>query len=451
MTQHKHLKQLIRTRMEKTGERYAAARRQIIGQITPTVHDNSDPTLNSPIRWHLPGSIPATTALRILLTHAGVRAPDTQQPLSEAMLFGIAGGIGIGVFSFYYAKEDIATFFIGGRHAWHDDSAYLNNAIQRLGASASMEEAGATKRAEQRLIAAIAEHGPCVVWVDLAGLPHRAVPDRMIGSGYHVITVYAIDHLAGTALIGDLTDEPISIPLPALAHARTRIKKDRQRILSITDTGTLPTLHELVHAGLEACHTQLLHPTLPGSLGNARLAVLETWADRLHGSKGRESWERIFQPGPNLLRGLCAIYDFIEHYGTGGGLCRPIFSEFLAEAATALNQPALAALAEQYRVLGAAWSNLADAALPDDIALLHNAKSLLARKAELIHAGGPQPELAAVWQELGQLEQQAHDSFPISAASASELRVGLRTQILDIYQQEHAAHTAIAQFLEHSP
>ena len=30
MTSHKHLKQLVRARMAKTGERYATARRQIV-------------------------------------------------------------------------------------------------------------------------------------------------------------------------------------------------------------------------------------------------------------------------------------------------------------------------------------------------------------------------------------------------------------------------------------
>ena len=35
MTQQKHLKQLVRTRMTKTGERYAAAHRQVTAQGLP--------------------------------------------------------------------------------------------------------------------------------------------------------------------------------------------------------------------------------------------------------------------------------------------------------------------------------------------------------------------------------------------------------------------------------
>ncbi|HYX26759.1 MAG TPA: hypothetical protein VFC23_21580 [Thermoanaerobaculia bacterium] len=60
MTQHKHLKQLVRAGFP----------------------------------GHFPGSVPAATGLRVLFAHAGILAPHTGQPLSEAMVFGLAGGIG---------------------------------------------------------------------------------------------------------------------------------------------------------------------------------------------------------------------------------------------------------------------------------------------------------------------------------------------------------------------
>ncbi len=445
MTNQKHLKQRIRARMAKTGERYASARRQILAQSgTASSETTNDPKPH----WHLPGNIPAVTTLRALLGHAGIQNPYSGQPFSEAMLFGIAGGIGIGVFSFYYEKEDIATFFIAGRHSWHDDKAYLLNATHRLNATAVVQESGSAKIAAEQLRSTLLDHGPCVVWVDLSGLPHRGSIGQPSGGGYHVITVYHIDSADGTALIGDLTDQPITIPLETLAQVRARIKKDRQRILSIGSVGALPTPRQLVMDGLHACYTGLQHPTLPGAIGNARLTVLQTWAERMHSTKGKERWERVFRPGPNLLRGLCSIHDFTEHYGTGGGLCRPLFADFLSEAAAMLKQPALAILAEQYTILGNGWSNLADAALPNDVGMLRSAKELLIHKAELIHAGGPQHELQKVWEQLRQLEQQAHEAFPLSEQSYAELRSQLYRQILELYQQEVAAQSALAAFLE---
>jgi hypothetical protein len=432
MTAHKHLKQLVRARMQKTGESFTTARRHIIRSAEPQ-HDDSM------TRWHFPGSVPATIALRVLLAQAGVRDPHTGEPFSEAMLFGIAGGIGVGVFSFFYEREDVATFYIAGWHQWHDDLAYLRGTLERFGIESLVQESGGARAAEQQLRDALGRNGACVAWVDLAELPHRAMPSAWSGGGYHVIAVYRIEDDA--ALIGDLTDEPISISLPDLARAR--IKKQRHRLLSTLPASSSPNLEELVSAGLERCHDGLLHSTLPGARNNARLDALRTWAERMHGSKDQERWERVFRPGPNLWRGLCSIYDFVEHYGTGRGLCRSLFADFLADAAAALRRPALAALGEQYAELGRRWSDLADAALPDDVPALREAKELHARKAELTHDGGPAEEVRAIWQRLGELEEQTKERLPLSDAECADLRAQLRARIMALYEGEVAAHAAI--------
>lgn len=87
MTQQKHLKQLVRARMQKTGESYATARRLVVRHA---------PAAKPAGPIHLAGSIPATTALRAVVSHAGIVDPHTNKPFTEAMLFGIAGGIGAG-------------------------------------------------------------------------------------------------------------------------------------------------------------------------------------------------------------------------------------------------------------------------------------------------------------------------------------------------------------------
>jgi hypothetical protein len=145
------------------------------------------------------------------------------------------------------------------------------------------------------------------------------------------------------------------------------------------------------------------------------------------------------RPGPNLWRGLCAIYDFIEHYGSDGGLCRPLFADFLAEAAAALENPALAALGERYTQLGRDWSALADAALPDEVPALREAKELHIRKAELAHAGGSVEEIRTIWERLQELEQQNRKPFPLSEADYA----ALRDRIMALYEGEVMAQAAI--------
>lgn len=433
MTVRKHFKQLVRERMHKTGETYSTARRHVI-RTAP--RKPNDPALC----WHFPGNVPGSTALRVLLAHAGVANPRTKAPFSEAMVFGIAAGIGVGVAAFHYAKEDFSSFFIAGRHLWHDDVAYLRNAAARLGCTATIKESGGAKAADKQLRDMLAS-GPCIAWVDMAHLPHRALPAMFSGGGYHVVPIYKID--GDNALIGDLTDEPITIALKDLAVARARIKKQKHRLLVIDAPKKLPELAELIAAGLRACHQGLTSKPMKGFPSMFNLNAFVQWAERMSGT-GAQSWGKIFPRGHNLWRGLTSMHLFIEQYGTGGGLCRPLFAEFLAEAAAAIGDDRLRSLSEQYDAIGAAWSALAKAALPEDVPLLKQAKDGHIRYAELFTGGGSIEEKRAVWAELDQLAAQAKDAFPLTEAECVELRTDLQRRILAIVEGEQAAFTALS-------
>ena len=442
MTRQKHLKQLVRARMEKTGERYATARRHVIRE---TPGHSSESARQAP-GAHLTGNVPAATALRVLLTAAGVRAPHTNQPFTEAMLFGIAGGIGIGVFAFLYEKEDFASFYVAGRHDWANEVRYLTSAAARVGAESAVAEQGGAKQAAAVLTKTLADGQPCIAWLDAATLPYKAMPAFYVGMANHMVVIYDVDESAGIVHVGDLSDEPIAVPLDMLAAARGRVKKDKNRLLSITATTKAPPLETLVRAGLSECRDGLMGAK---SVGNAKtnfsLEALRVWGTRLHGSRDKESWERVFTPGKRLWRGLTSINEYIEHYGTGGGLSRPIFAEFLAEAGDALGSEPLRALGRRYAELGQQWSELADAALPDDVPAMREAKDVLARKSELLHSDVPAStnEVRAAWSRLDELAASAADTFPLSDAAAADLRADLQRRVLALHASEMSAHEAL--------
>jgi hypothetical protein len=438
MTVHKHLKARVRTRMQKTGESYTTARRHVLKQ-QPT---SAAPTPVDPaLRWHFPGNVPATTALRILLSHAGVRHPRTGQPFSEALLFVLAGGIGVGMFTFFYEKENFASFFLAGRHSWFDDLAYCRDASTRFGLQPHVQESTGRKSANQQLQDALAKGSPCIAWVDMAMLPHRAMPAEMQGGGYHVVTAYKLDD--DHVIIGDLTDEPITIATADFAAARERIKKQKNRLLTVDPfTGKLD-LVKLVHDGLRACAQGLVEAKMGSIKMNFRLDALKAWAERLHQSKDKESWERIFASPGNFWQALMWLYTCIECYGTGGGLCRTIFADGLIEAGDALGDPQLHALAQRYAELGRQWSALAEAALPADVPLFAEARELLTRRAELLHAGGPAETIREVWSQLGTLQERAATNFPLSAPDAVALRASLQERVRALYDGEVAAQQAL--------
>lgn len=437
MTERKRFKHLVRERMRRTGERYAAARRQIL---------QAEPGSSSPRPYpflHYPGSIPASASLRALLANAGVRAPHTGAPLTEAMVFGIAGGIGAGVFAFHYPKEDFSSFYVAGRHLWQDLAAWADGALARLGLASITREASGAKPAETQLRELLAGGRPAMAWLDAAGLPYRAMPARWSGGAYHVVTVYALDD--GSALVGDLADEPIPVPLATLTQARLRIRKFKARLLAVEPPAKPIDLSKAVRAGLAACVDGLTK----AKMKNFTLDAFATWADQLHGGGSKDSWARMFPRGKHLFTGLWSIHEFIEHFGTGGGLSRPMFADFLAEAATVLEDPALAGLGERYAELGEAWSGLADAALPDSAPLLRRAKEALDRKSELLHTEGASaaPAIGECWQELESIGVTVGERFPLSEAECDSLLRDLQARVRKLHAGEVEALASVEGWL----
>jgi len=422
MTRQKHLKQLVRERMQKTGERYASARRHVVAAHQPAL----DPAAKS----HLPGSVPLATALRVLLTHAGITASGGA-PLSEALTFGLAGGIGAGVFAFHYEKEDFSSFYVAGTHLWQDPVACVTAACKRLGLAPEIREFGGAGPAEKGLAAWAAE-GPVLAWVDMGHLPHRGMPPSMSGGGYHQVVVYRAEP-GGEALIGDLADAPIPLPTKVLTEARGRIKKDKFRILRLPQPTRAPDLGKALAAGLQAGAEALTR----GRIKNFTIAAFGTWADQLHGAKAKDSWDTVFPAGKHLWTGLTSIHEFVEYYGTGGGLARPLFAEALGEAAALLRKPALAKLGADYARLGESWTELAEAALPEGVALFDEARKLHARRAELVLSGPEGAEdAAAVWRRLAELARQATGRFPLPPSDAIALRQELQHRVRSIHAEE---------------
>ena len=422
MTEHKHLKQLVRARMQKTGESYTTARRQLIRQ--------GGSSTSSAKHHHFPGNIPATTALRDLLAQAGLRAPHTKAPFSEAMVFGLAGGIGAGMFAFHYAKANFSSFFVAGRHSWHDHTAWALGAAQRFGLTAVVRESSGVKPAETHLRELLEGGRPVMAWLDATKLP-------ITGGMYSVTSVHAIDGAAGTALLGDLAETLVPVPLPDLAAARAATKKDKNRLLALEPASKTPDLAKLVRGGIAACAQGLVKARTK----NFTLAAFATWADRLDGSKAPDAWEKIFPAGPLLYTGLKSIAEFIEYNGTGGGLCRPIFAEFLEEAGQALGDPRLAVLSERYAQLGRDWSALSEAALPDDVPAFRHTKELIAAGVDVV--GTEALEYCRALKESGTRIEQ---DFPLGEAEAKALRRDLKRRVTAIYEEEIAAAAALAQW-----
>lgn len=386
-----------------------------------------------------------TAALANLLAEQGVVAPHTGRPFGEALLLGIGGGIGGGYFVFEFGGCPKA-LVIGTRHAWHQTDLFLRGICERLGAPVTVRETTSAKAAAGQLDAALAEGRRAIAWVDLAGLPYTFLAADWERCWIHVVGICGTDSTGGDILLDDRAPAPWPVDRATLAGARASIRSNKHRLLLIDAPPTPPDLQPAVRAGLRACVDGLLEPPIK----NFGLPAFAKWADLVANRKDKKGWPTVFRPGPDLLRALSAAFHAVETNGTGGGAFRPIFAEFLDEAREILDLPALADLAERYRALGAAWTALAESALPDAVVMLGETRRLLREKDALIVGRGPAAldELRAVNERLGAIEATAGEAFPLSDTGALDLLDELRARLLEISAEEQSAAAVLRTVVE---
>jgi hypothetical protein len=209
-------------------------------------------------------------------------------------------------------------------------------------------------------------------------------------------------------------------------------------------------LTPLVLSGLKACCAGFTSKLSKGPKSWSTLESLKIWAGRLHGSKDKESWARMFPRGKHLWQGLTSIHDYIEHYRTGGGLSRPIFADSLVEASQLPGLSHLRPVADRYAELGTSWTALAEAALLPNVPPFRAAHELCTMQAEQRSAGLSADAMknGEVCKGLADLEKAAAEQFPLSEAECDKLLESLHRRVVALHDSESAAHAALAQVLD---
>ena len=423
MTNQKHLKSRVRARMARTGESYAAARAHVVadGGSSSTVAD-ADANAGSAGAAH--GIHAETTAIRALASSAGISIP-------EELAFVAGGGLGAGAFIFHY--PDFSSLYLAGQGSFDENARFVRTGLERLGLSVDVAETSGAAAARRNLETAL-QRGPAIAWCDSITLETRGVPLEMAGGGYHVIVVRSVDAATGTATIDDLRATE-TIDLDRLDVARARIAKDRNRVISVTGRAGDTDLAGATTSGLRAMVHGLRNPRT-SSFG---LGAFDRLADRLTSDRGREARAVVFPRGQRLWVALRSVYEYVETYGTGGGLMRPMFARGLEQAVADGADPALAGIAERYAAIGREWSALADAALPMTERLFAETRQVLDARVEHFRAGAPIDEMRWLSDRLDQLAGEADDGFPLSEGESVELLADLAARLREIVAAERTA------------
>jgi Butirosin biosynthesis protein H, N-terminal/Domain of unknown function (DUF4872) len=435
MTARKHLKERIRARMAKTGESYSSARRHVLNAIPPE-------------QYELRGGVhPETATIAGVLANRGLVAPHTGEPLSEAMVLGVGGGLGAGYILWEFKEHARRQLVLAFRNSWQYPARWAEKTCRRLRVPAAVHETGAARKAEAGLCAAVGEGVPAIAWVDQQVIGYRQLPTSLAGHGGYPLTVYGLDEQAGIALVDDRNRARLTVPLDTLAAARARIPSYKQRLLVLDTPAAELDLDGLRDAVREGLAEQVEHLSQPSD--SFSLPAFRKWARLLTDRRNAKAWPRVFADRGGLFDACVSIYENVEPVGPGGGNLRGLYAEFLDEAAGLLGNDGLRRAAAAYRDLAVRWHALAEAALPagrEPFAEVRRRTDELARLVARGDAG--RHEAATVAGRLWAARDRWRSEFPAGDADADTLLAELAAAVTAIHEAETDALATVGRALK---
>jgi hypothetical protein len=415
MTTDKAFKRVVRARMAKTGERYAAARRALNAGGASGQHAAPmvDPTTSSGYRMR-GGLHPETATLANVLANQGVVSGLTGEPLTEAAILGIGGGLGAGYILWEFQSHDGPTLTLGFRNQWQYPSipGWAGKTLDRLGIEPDRHETGGAKAAREALDARLDAGVPVIASVDPQSIGTWGQPDALSGYDGLVVVVFGRD-VDGSYLVDDRGRTPFLVSPPVMAAARGRVGSFKHRIIGLRTTpGSIPAdrIRAAMVAGLE---DQVDHLRAPSD--SFSLPAWRKWSRLMTDVRNAKAWPRVFADGHGLFGALCAIHESVDgQVGIHGGHLRELYAASLDEAAVALDNVALGDAASAWRAVADLWEDLADAAVPPDLDGAAEAVEAAESLHEAVMAGeAGRSQVSAAAETVWTIRGRYADAFPL--------------------------------------
>jgi hypothetical protein len=435
MTSKKQLKERVRARMAATGERYATARRHVVG---------ADPAPAIDHGYRLRGGLHAESAtVANLLAHHGVRLAATGEPPSEALVLGAGGGLGAGYILWEFQAHGSRVVTLGFRQRWNY-SDWTATVLDRLGVPARVERSGAAKRSSAALDRALDAGTPALVLPDRYQLGYWHLPEHLDGHGGYTVVAYAVD--GDRVHLDDRNLAPLTVDRAAFDRARSRVVS-YANLLVVPEPGSDrvigdDTLRAALRAGLAACLAQV-----GGTSESFGTPAWRKWARLATDAKHAKGWPRVFADRRGVTGALLSVWEGVGSATMTGGHLRGLYAEFLREAVPLLDAPALSTAADAYVAAGEAWTAVGDTALPPDVPAFARMRQLTAAVSEGLTADGDggADEVAAAANELWELRREYDEKPPLSDGEVADLFQALSAAVTHAYEREVAAAAALAE------
>ncbi len=384
---------------------------------------------------HFDGLHWETGTIANCLAYQGAKAPHSSQPLSNALLLGISGGVVAGYFTFEYAGHEPWLHFI--TRISFDPMQVI---IERLGIQRQIKQTDKPEKGSQNLIEALDTGKPAIVWADTFSLPYTNLKGEKDVWGILPIVVYGYDAAADCVYIADRPRVGVTVTTAELAAARARTSSNKHRLMTL-DSVDMDRLAAAVEAGIRACIGYFMEPApLKPMQGKFGFDAFTRWANLLVDTKKKEGWAKAY-PSARLYPMLKSAYHYINLWGTDHNGARGLYADFLDEAAEILNRPALKQAAQHYRSAADKWNRLSLALLPDNIAPFKVTRELMEREYELFMSRGNDslPERQKITQDLQAIRDEITTDFPMNDSEVTIFREALRDQVMQVHDVEKVA------------
>ena len=345
MTRQRQLKSMIRSRMDRTGETYMVARRHVLNAGTSSEYE---------LRG---GSDPETAACASAFANRGIADPGSGEPISEALVLGIGGGLGAGyiLWEFNATKgTDRKVATLGFRNQWQYPDRWYAKVCERLGVAVRIHETSSTTKAGDLLDQALDDGIPAIAFVSVADLPYWHLPAEQSGWWGYPITVYGKE--GDRYLVDDRNKGRLTVGGDDLAAARSRIPSYKNRLIVADPAASELDEVQLVTAVRAGLEEQLAH--LSEKSASFSLPAFDKWAKMLTDTRNAKAWPNVFADGVGLVEALISVVEQVDDRGMFGGSLRRRYAEFLDHAGTAIDTD-LSGPAGAYMVAAERWLDVA--------------------------------------------------------------------------------------------
>ena len=275
-----------------------------------------------------------TTALRDVFTYSGHGMP-------ESAFFGIGEGLGF----YYWKSKNLRHPIIGGRiKPLELDRRVCHN----LGVSLKINASTSPKRAYQVMRTMLEADKPVMVRADTFYLQYRSSEHHC---GAHNIVVAGVDEGSDTAYVADrIADGLIELPISQLIDARASPHKpfppqNTWFEFEFPEALTLDNGRLMAAVGMNAVEM------LNSDVRSVGIGGIYYFASSLEQWKGFNAAD---------LKLACDVaYGAIQANGTGGGLYRHMYAEFLEYARGVTGVDKLEDIAGGYHKAGRMWTEAA--------------------------------------------------------------------------------------------